>query len=479
MNPAAVIRDKFPFKPTQSQEEFFNLLDDFLLKEDEPRHTLLLKGYAGTGKTSVTTALVKVLPKFDYKYMLLAPTGRAAKVMSVYAMRKAFTIHRAIFNVVDDRKTGGFKFKLSKNKSKKTVYIVDEASMINNFSDNPGGRGLLGSLIDYVFEEHFSGNKLIIIGDTAQLPPVHQELSPALDEGVLKVDFDLTVISHKLTEVVRQEQASGILENATRLRAQIAKKKVEFAIHTKSFKDIYRMQGNRLEDGLRYAYDKFGTENTTLICRSNKMATQYNKFIRQTLLFREEEIESGDFLMIVKNNYHWLPLDSKAGFLANGEYVEVTRVNNFEEMYGHRFANLTLRLLDYPDHPHFEAMVILDTLHSFSPALTLDEYRKMQEEAMLQYAEDSENREEQIAMMRADPYLNALQVKYAYALTCHKSQGGQWNAVFVDMGYLPQGKADVEFMRWLYTAITRASEELFLVNFKPEFFSGSLGADKN
>lgn len=470
MNPAALIREKFPFRPTPSQEGFFNLLDEFLLKEDEPRQTLLLQGYAGTGKTSVTTALVKVLPQFDYKYVLLAPTGRAAKVMSVYAMRKAFTIHRAIFNVVDDQKTGGFRFKLSKNRTKKTVYIVDEASMINNFSDHPGGRGLLGSLIDYIFEEHFSGNKLIIIGDTAQLPPVHQELSPALDAQVLKVDFDLKVISHKLTEVVRQEQESGILANATSLRHQIEQKKVQVAIKTKGYTDIYRMMGNRLEDGLRYAYDKFGMESTTLICRSNKMATQYNKFIRQTLLFREEEIEAGDLLMIVKNNYHWLPLDSKAGFLANGEYVEVMRVNNFEEMYDHRFANLTLRLLDYPDHPHFEATVFLDTLHSYTPALKLEEYRAMQEEAMIKYAEDSNNREEQIAMMRADPYLNALQVKYAYALTCHKSQGGQWEAVFVDMGYLPDGRVDIEFMRWLYTAMTRASEQLFMVNFKPQFF---------
>jgi exodeoxyribonuclease-5 len=470
MKPSDIIRQQFPFQPTPTQEGFFHLLDEFLLRPEEPRHTLVLKGYAGTGKTSVTTALVKVLPKFDYKYVLLAPTGRAAKVMSVYAMRKASTIHKAIFNTVEDKKSGGLRFKLTKNRAQKTVYIVDEASMINNFSEYSGSTGLLGSLVEFVFDEHFSGNKLILIGDTAQLPPVHQDISPALDERVLRTDFDLKVLVHQLTEVVRQGATSGILENATRLREQIAKTQVDIGLRTKGFSDVFRMMGNRMEDGLRYAYDKFGVENTSVICRSNRNATQYNKFIRQSILFREEEIEAGDYLMVVKNSYDWLPLDSKAGFLANGEYVEVTRVNGYDEAYGHRFADLTLRLVDYPDHPAFEAKVMLDTLHSFQPNLPMDEAKAMQEAAWQRYGAEADSREEHQALVLADPHLRALQVKYAYALTCHKSQGGQWAAVFVDMGFLPPDGVNVEFMRWLYTAMTRATDQLFLVNFSAQFF---------
>ncbi|MGB0524694.1 MAG: ATP-dependent DNA helicase [Flammeovirgaceae bacterium] len=466
--PSEQLVGRFPFKATKSQAKLFHLLDTFLLDQNTPRKTFVLKGYAGTGKTSVVSALVKVLPKLDYKFVLLAPTGRAAKVMSVYALRKAFTIHKIIFSAKEDPKSGRMVFKRLKNKSKNTIYLVDEASMINNSSEF-GRVGLLTSLIDYVFEEHFSGNKLILIGDTAQLPPVHQDISPALNIDHLRKDHDLQVTDHLLTEVVRQGSKSGILLNATTLRDQIAKAKVAVKLTTKSYTDVFSMQGNRMEDGLRYAYDKFGVENTCVITRSNKSATMYNKFIRQQIHFRENEIEAGDYLMIVKNNYDWLPLDSKAGFLANGEYVEVMRVNNFDEKYGLRFADLTLRLVDYPDHDHFEAKVMLDTLHSYTPALTQDEFRELQNQVLLEYIE-CDTKEEQMAMVRADEHLNALQVKYAYALTCHKSQGGQWNAVFVDQGYVNNDMVNVEWMRWLYTAMTRATDELFLVNFHSRFF---------
>ena len=332
-----------------------------------------------------------------------------------------------------------------------------------------GGNGLLTELLSYIFENPLSGNKLILVGDTAQLPPVKQVISPALDESVLRGDFFLETSSFLLNEVIRQEQESGILENATKIRNKIAEEAFEIQIHTKSYPDIYRMNSDRLEDGLRYAYDKYGIENTSIVCRTNRSATMYNKFIRQQIQFAEEELIAGDYLMIVRNNYNWLPLDSPAGFLANGEFVEIMRVNDIEEKYDLRFADLTLRLVDYPDHPFFDAKIHLELLHSYTPNLSWEKNNELYEKVRLEYM-DVENKMEQMMMLKNDEHLNALQVKYAYALTCHKSQGGQWDAVFVDMGYLNQNMRDVELLRWLYTAMTRASKELFLVNFASDFF---------
>lgn len=443
----------------------FHQLDHFLLQEEE-RHTFLLRGYAGTGKTTAVSALVQVLPRFGYRYMLVAPTGRAAKVMSGYAKRQAFTIHKIIYKHQFGEEDSEYRgSELQKNYSKNTIFIVDESSML---SDAPtgGGYGLLKDLVNFVFSGE--GNKIMLIGDDAQLPPVHQSASPALDAGYLRQYHRLTVEEVQLTEVVRQEKASGILFNATNLRQEIPKEKPEVQLHTKSFDDTFRMTSERLEDGLRYAYNKYGEENSLIICRSNKSAVQYNQYIRRNIHFSESELDAGDLIMIAKNNYTWLPDDSPGGFLANGDFAEVTKIVSFDEMHGLRFATVMLRLPDYPDMPTFEATLILESLHSASPALSTEDNKKLYNAVRQDYA-DLQGKELKEAL-RTDPYLNALQVKFAYALTCHKAQGGQWEAVFVEQGYLTEENIGVDWVRWLYTALTRATKELYLINFNKNFF---------
>ncbi len=464
--PSQIIASKFPFVPTQGQQQLFALFDPLLDTKVNGRYALILKGYAGTGKTTVVSALVKALPAFNFRYMLLAPTGRAAKVMANYAERSAFTIHKIIYQRAADPISGKFQFKRRRNYAKNTLFIVDEASML---ADDPsfGKRGLLSDLIDYVFEH--TSNKLLLIGDAAQLPPVGQLISNGLDADYLESTFGLTLLQTELTEVMRQGMESGILFNATQLRQQLDQDSFQIAFKTKTFRDIYRMSGQRLEDGLRYAYDKFGKDSTVVVCRSNREAVQYNRYIRQQIFFSENEIEVGDYLMIVRNNYFFLEEDSPAGFLANGDFVEVMRVVSFEEMHGFRFATLTLRLLDYTDQPSFEAKVILDTLHAPTPSLTEEEYDRLFQSVFADY-QDMGTRQEQQEAIRNDLYLNALQIKFAYALTCHKAQGGQWDAVFVSQGYLKDEMINQEYLRWLYTAVTRAKKELFLMNFHDQFF---------
>jgi exodeoxyribonuclease-5 len=470
--PAQLLRQFFPFTPTAGQEELFERLGTFL-SSSQKRNVFLLKGYAGTGKTTIISTLRKILHHVGYKTLLLAPTGRAAKVMSLYSQKKAFTIHKVIFKYDDDfGQSTSFKFKRQKNSSKKTLFIVDEASMIDDLPSSYG-RGLLADLLDYVFEDDDAENKLLLVGDTAQLPPVQQALSPALDAQKLHQDYRVNVSEFELTEVLRQAQDSGILQNATIIRQTIQKNNFEFQLKTQPFfKDIYRMTNDKLEDGLRYGYKKYGIENTIIICRSNRSATQYNHYIRKQIHFYEAEIEVGDILMIVRNNYYWLPADSPSGFLANGEFVEVVKVRDIgEEMYGMRFADLTLRLVDYPEQIPFDAKVHLSTLHSYQPNITQEENRQLYEKAQTYHAEMVENKKDLFKMVREDVYMNALQVKFAYALTCHKSQGGQWEAVFVELGYRKDEELDLETMRWLYTAMTRATKELFLVNFPLEYFN--------
>jgi exodeoxyribonuclease-5 len=405
--------------------------------------------------------------KFGYRYILLAPTGRAAKVMATYSKQKALTIHKKIYWQTADPYTGNLVFERQKNYHTNTIFVVDEASMISDEADFIGGNGLLADLIDYVFEDE--SNKLMLIGDAAQLPPVGRDQSPALDSEYLKVNFDVNVLEKELEEVMRQDEQSGILINATALRNVLLQNSTQIKLHTKYFPDIYQMTGEKLEDGLRYAYDKYGTENTIIICRSNKAATMYNQFIRRTIHFSENEIDVGDFLMIVRNNYLTLDEDSPAGFLANGDFVEIMKVRSIEDMYGFRFANLQLRLTDYPEQAEFDAKIMLNTLHSYAPGLSQEDNRKLYDNVLADYMY-IRSKKERNDVVKKDPYLNALQVKFAYALTCHKSQGGQWNAVFVDQGYLTQEAINTDFLRWLYTAMTRASNELFLMNFDPQFF---------
>ncbi len=463
--PSELLRKNFPFEPTSGQASFFSKMDKFLLLDSEQKPTFVLRGYAGTGKTTVISSLVKSLPKINMRSLLLAPTGRAAKVMSNYSDRAAYTIHKIIYKPKSDDGSLGGGFILQKNYYKETVFIVDESSML---ADDGGMSGnLLGDLISFVF--HGSGNRLLLVGDTAQLPPVGSEFSPALESGYLLRHFRLDADQIELTEVMRQKLESGILYNATNLREQLKAEVPQVRINTSMFGDIFKMTGEKLEDGLRYAYGKFGTENTTIVTRSNKAAVQYNLYIRKLIHFYEDEISTGDLLMIVKNNYTYMAESEKVNFLANGDMAEVMKIRSFEELYGFRFATLELRLLDYPEEPQFEAKVILDTLYSPSPSLTRDEYRSLYTQVSEDYA-DVASKTERRELIRKDPFLNALQVKFAYALTCHKAQGGQWKAVFVDQGYLKEDQVDKDFTRWLYTAITRATDELYLVNFSPSFF---------
>lgn len=461
--PSSIIINKFPFKPTKGQKDIIDYMDDFI--ESSFDNTLLIKGYAGTGKSTLIGVLVEILPLFNQKFVLLAPTGRASKVLSNFSKKTAFTIHKKIYKTVNDDDSLSIKFKKRKNYHNNTFFMVDEASMIQ-VQDEKGKKSLFADLIDYIFENE--NNKLILIGDTAQLPPVNQTESLALDATYVSYLYKLKVKEFELTEITRQAKGSGILLNATSLRELIKNNKTNISFDIKNYQDIFNMPQNKLENGLKYAYNKFGIKNTTIICRSNKSAVEYNKFVRHQMLFKKEEIEVGDYLMIVKNNYFFFPEDSPIGFLANGEFVKIIKIINFEEKYGLRFANLELHLIDYSEDIIFEAKIILDTLHTHTPALTYEENNELYKQIKKEYTGLSNK--ELKNTMKENPYLNALQVKFAYALTCHKSQGGQWNIVFVDLGHLKETQIDKESLRWVYTAITRASDELYLLNFHVNFF---------
>ncbi len=484
---ADLLLKRFPFQPTPGQLQFFAKLGDFIEHHDfeHYRDCFLLRGYAGTGKTTLVGTVIKVLPRFGLKSVLLAPTGRAAKVMANYAKKPAQTIHRKIFRQVADPTSGALSFQRQKNYHEDTLFIVDEASMISDEAEF-GSKGLLTDLIEFVFEN--PGNKLLLVGDTAQLPPVGRSISPALDRDTLRNRFTLVVYEQELTEVMRQGEASGILYNATNLRNLLTSSPAtgevdlfdpkpkastgdapDIRLDTQSFRDIFRMPQTKLEDGIQYAYSKYGRENTVILCRSNKTAVQYNQFIRRVIDQCESELDAGDMLMIARNNYTTLEEDSPAGFLANGEFAEVLKIRTQETMHGLRFATVTLRLMDYEEQPEFDAKIMLDTLHSATPALSMEDNRALYDSVQKDYFY-IKNKKDRAEAIRRDPYLNALQVKFAYALTCHKAQGGQWNAVFVDQGFLPDGQVNEEFIRWLYTGITRATDELFLMNFSPQFF---------
>lgn len=461
---------KYKFTPTFGQAKLFSLMETFLLDEKSERPVFVLKGYAGTGKTSFLSTLIKVLPKFGWKSVLLAPTGRAAKVMTSYSSKNAQTIHRKIYKQVEDPGSGNLAFERQPNKSEGTLFIVDEASMISDTREF-GKNSLLHDLIDYVFEG--TENKLLLIGDEAQLPPVSMSLSPALDIEHLAHFYRTDITHHVLTEVMRQEGESGILENATQLRELLVQNATNIMLKTKGTKGFYRMGGEKLEDGIRYAYDKYGRENSIIITRSNKNAVQYNQYIRNKIDYSESELDNGDLLMVVKNNYTILGEESQAGFIANGEFVQVKRIGREEEMHGHRFVNVTLQLVDYPEEPEFETLIFVDTLYSNAPSLSQAENKELYENVLKDYFW-VKSKKERKKMINSDKYLSALQVKFAYALTCHKSQGGQWDAVFIDQGYLPDNQIDSEYIRWLYTAITRGVKEVFLINFHPDFFNGQI-----
>lgn len=467
MNIQSLIEQHFGKQPTAQQREVFGLLDQFLNSEDESQ-CFLLKGYAGTGKTTLISALVKVLPRLKLKSVLLAPTGRAAKVISNYSGKKAFTIHKKIYRK-KNAASPEMNFVLGDNLMENTIFIVDEASMISDMVHDYSRQSLLEDLVSYVYNG--KNCKLMFVGDTAQLPPVGSELSPALNKEILSSDFRLKVLSYELTDVVRQEKESGILYNATQLRELIRNGKQTFPkFSIRAYRDIFRMTGERLVEGLNYAYDKYGMENTIVICRSNKNANAYNQNIRNRILYREEEITGGDHIMVVRNNYFWLkPEDNSGDFIANGDIAKVRKVRRIEEQYGFRFAELVIELLDYPDQEPLSCKVLLDTLYTESPSLSSTDQKRLFDALMEDY-QHIENKRFRMEELKKDPYYNALQIKFAFAVTCHKAQGGQWPAVFIDQGYLSDEMLNTEFLRWLYTGVTRSNSELFLVNFSDQFF---------
>jgi exodeoxyribonuclease V len=462
-----LIEQSFGNIPTAQQRDVFAMLENFLPSTNAD-DCFILKGYAGTGKTTLISALVKVLPKLKLKSVLLAPTGRAAKVITNYSGKKAFTIHKKIYR----KKVAAspeMNFVLGDNIMENTLFIVDEASMISDQVHDYSRQSLLQDLISYVYNG--KNCKLMLVGDTAQLPPVGSDISPALYKLFVSEQFRLNVFTYELTDVVRQEKESGILFNATQLRELVRKGEEVFPkFNIKGYKDIFRMTGERLVEGLNYAYDKYGMENTIVICRSNKNANAYNQNIRNRILYREEELSGGDHIMIVRNNYFWLkPEDNSGDFIANGDIARIRKVRRIEEQYGFRFAELVIELLDYPDEEPLSCKVMLDTLYSETPSLSNADNKRFYE-AVLQDYMHIENKKFRMEELKKDPYYNALQIKFAFAVTCHKAQGGQWPAVFIDQGYLTDEMLNTEFLRWLYTGLTRSNKELFLVNFSDQFF---------
>ncbi len=463
------LKTKFPHVPTVIQELALEKLANFILskKKDE---VFLLKGFAGTGKTTLVGTLVTSLWKTGMKSVLMAPTGRAAKVMSNYSKTQAFTIHRKIY-FPKKQSGGGVQFVLAPNKHRDTLFIIDEASMI---PDTPADSKLFenGSLLDDLMMFIYSGHncKLLLIGDTAQLPPVHLQLSPALDANKLALNYNKEVEGLELNEVVRQAEDSGILVNATLLREQLQSNFYDdFKFNVDPYHDIVRLiDGHEIQEAIDESYSQNGKEETALIVRSNKRANLYNLNIRERILFLENELAAGDFMMVVKNNYYWLKPNTEAGFIANGDIIEILEIFNFKDLYGFKFAEVKVQMVDYPNMQPFETVLLLDTIKAESPSLSYEDGNRLYQEVMKDYANEK-SKYKKFLGVKNNKYFNGLQVKFSYAITCHKSQGGQWNTVFVEQPYLPNG-IDKEYLRWLYTAVTRAKEKLYLIGFKSDFF---------
>ena len=476
MNIEELLLQHFPYEPTPGQSELINRLAIFFVNPRTPgnRRLFIIRGYAGTGKTTVVTALVQSLPQLGKQTVLLAPTGRAAKVLTAYTSQQAFTIHKKIY-LPSTNKDGSLYLRLSPNRHKNTIFIVDEASMIQKSQTNItsaslfASRDVLDDLIDYVFSGF--NCSLMFIGDIAQLPPVGMTISPALDPRFLRSSYDLEIGGYELKDVVRQSLESGILANATMLRTKITGDDTTMPFFNLSgFEDIKSINGAELTDLLEHCYSKYGHDEVAVITRSNKRANLFNQQIRSRILYRENEIEAGDLMMVVKNNYAWLSADSKTSFIANGDIIEIKRIRNVEEMYGFHFAEAYIRFIDYPDEPELEVKLLLDTITTESPSLTSEDNRRLFNAVMEDYT-DIPQRRKRIENVKKNPYYCALEVKFAYAYTCHKTQGGQWQAVFVEQGFLKPEGINTEFMRWLYTAVTRATKQLYLVNFNKEFFT--------
>lgn len=464
-----LLLEDFPHEPTIKQNILLQQLSEFIFSNGK-NDLFLLKGYAGTGKTTIIGTLVQNLWKIKMSSVQLAPTGRAAKVISSYSNKQAQTIHRKIY-YPKSQKGGGVSFTLQRNKHRNTLFIVDEASMI---SDTISESKLFenGSLLDDLMQYVYSGHncKLMLIGDNAQLPPVKLNLSPALDEHILETQFNKDIFTLELDEVMRQTKTSGILKNATRIREFINDGFYQdFQFDLDSQDDVIRLvDGQEIMDAISDSYQENGNEGTAIIVRSNKRANLYNQQIRSRILFQEEEVSAGDYLMVVKNNYFWLDIQSDAGFIANGDIIQILEINGIKDLYGFRFADVVVKMTDYPDLKPFETVILLDTLTSESPSLSYEDGNKLYQEVMLDYADET-SKYRKFLKVKNNKYFNALQVKFSYAITCHKSQGGQWETIFIEQPYLPNDM-DKEYLRWLYTALTRARKKLYLIGFKNDMF---------
>ena len=471
---AALIAEEFGFPFTPMQSKATMALARFVLTP-LPDCAFILRGYAGTGKTSLIGAFVRVMKRLERDVVLMAPTGRAAKVLAKHAGTEAHTIHKVIYRQ-QTFNGEGTKFSIGFNKLKNAIFIVDEASMI---AIDDGGASIFGTgqllddLIRFVYEG--TGCRLLLLGDTAQLPPVGAEESPALMKSVIE-QYGLRVGQADLTEVVRQGEQSGVLSNATMLRQSISEEKEELpAIRVSGSGEVRLMPGDELIEALATDYQDYGTQDTIVITRSNKRANIFNNGIRAQILDREDQLNRGDLIMAVKNNYFWteraakelpkgerLPMD----FIANGDTAEIVRIRNVHEQFGFRFADATLCFPDYGDF-EIDCRVLLDTLNSESPSLTHEESQHLYEEVLKDYA-DIPQKKERMKKLREDPYYNALQIKYAYAITCHKAQGGQWARVYIDQGFIPPDTSRTSYIRWLYTAFTRTTDRVYLVNWPKE-----------
>ncbi len=443
-----------PFAPNEGQAELLQLLTQFILSKNE-RKAFVLRGYAGTGKTSIMAALVKALGEVKQSVILLAPTGRAAKVLARYANKAAYTIHKYIYR---QDKLGGDSFSLSDNLHKHALFIVDEASMISGQRDNPtfGTGVLLKDLIKYVYAGE--GCSLLLLGDDAQLPPVGSDISPALDINYL-LGFGLDITSYTLTQVARQALDSGILSNATAIREQISMPQQTFDYQYTS--DFQAFEGVEFLELLEQSYNEVGAEETIILTRTNRRTNLYNQGVRARILWKEDAISSGDRLMITKNNYFWTKDYEGIPFLANGDMMEIVRLRNWREMYGFQFVDASLRAIDYDWE--IDVILWLDTLTTDSPEVNHQLHQQLFDHISEDYPELQHNRKKLIETIYESPYYNALQIRFAYAVTCHKAQGGQWKRVFIDPGNIPVEERDKNYYRWLYTAITRATEQVYLL----------------
>jgi exodeoxyribonuclease V len=456
------------FAPTSDQHKLLEALASFVSTQGA-MELLIIKGYAGTGKTLMISTFVKAMKEMNIKTVLLAPTGRAAKVLASYADTTATTIHKKIYRQKSSKDAFG-TFILDRNLNSYTFFIVDEASMLSDQHTDTsifGTGNLLKDLISYVYND--KNCKLIMVGDTAQLPPVGLPLSKAMEKEFLEM-FNLRVNVCELHEIVRQEQESGILFNATAIRNLIGKDNPGYPkLSAHNYKDIQRIAGNEVLENITNSYQGYGQDETMVICRSNKIANNYNQGIRNRILFREEELSAGDSLMVVKNNYFWMANDNNdVNFIANGDIVKIKRIKKYQEMYGFRFADAEIIMPDY-NNMELSVKLLVNTLYSEAPALTTEENKQL----FFTIAEDFndiKSLKKRYTNVKENPYFNALQVKYAYAITCHKSQGGQWRTVFIDQSYFRDEMLTPEYLKWLYTAFTRATEKVFLVNFNENFF---------